>query len=75
MATVLMDRREWAEARQLLEQAVVHQTAALEINPGANEYAKFLSAHLSNLTQVQLALGDSTGAARTAEAWARHINR
>ena len=75
IALLLMDRGNWADARQLLEQAIVHQKAALEINPGANEYSKFLSAHLENLTQVQLALGDSTGAARTAEAWAHHINR
>ncbi len=47
----------------------MHQKTAPEINPGANEYSKFLSAHLENLTQVQLALGDSTAAARTAEAW------
>ena len=69
IALLLMDRGDWADARQLLEQAIVHQTAALEINPGANEYSIFLSAHLENLTQVQLALGDSTAAARTAEAW------
>ena len=43
MAIVLMDRGNWEEARQLLEQAIVHQKAALEINPGANEYSKFLA--------------------------------
>jgi eukaryotic-like serine/threonine-protein kinase len=75
IALLLMDRGNWADARQLLEQAIVHQTAALEINSGADEYSKFLSAHLENLTQVQLALGDPTAAARTAEAWAHHINR
>ncbi len=69
MALLLMDRGKWEEARPLLEQAIVHQQAALEKNPEADCYRKFLSAHLENLTQVQLALGDPTAAARTAEAW------
>ena len=74
MATVLMDRGNWEEARQLLEQAIVHQKAALEINPQQITYQQSLSAHLTNLTAVQLALGDPAAAARTAEAYAHHVN-
>ena len=45
IANVLMDRGNWEEARQLLEQAIVHQKAALEINPRQTT-TEFLSAHL-----------------------------
>jgi serine/threonine protein kinase len=64
IATVLMDRGNWEEARQLLEQAIVHQ----------NDYKESLSYLLTNLTVVQLALGDSAAAARSAEAYAHHVN-
>ena len=74
IAAVLMDRGNWEEARQLLEQAIVHQKAALEINPAQNDYQQSLSSHLQNLTEVQLALGDQAAAARTAEDYAHHVN-
>jgi tetratricopeptide (TPR) repeat protein len=64
VATVLMDRGNWVEARQLLEQAIVHQ----------NDYKEALSCLMYNLTAVQLALGDQAAAVRTAEAYAHHLN-
>ena len=62
-----------AEARQLLEQAVIHQRAALKLKPWHPTSRRFLGIHLATLTEVQLALGDQGAAARTAEDYARHI--
>jgi tetratricopeptide (TPR) repeat protein len=74
IADVLMDRGNWEGARQLLEQALVHQQAALEIDPQQRSYKIGLCRHLENLIAVQLALGDQAAAARTAETCAHHLN-
>ena len=57
IAAVLMDRGNWEEARQLLEQAIVHQKAALEINPEENT-TNIPERTPGELDAVQLALGD-----------------
>ena len=61
-----MDAGQLTEARQLLEQAVIHQRAALKLDPGNALSTKFLGIHLEKtLTELQTLLGEgetSTGA-------------
>ena len=54
----------------MLDQAVVHQKAALHVQPEDKEYRRFLGIQLFNLSVVQLALGDEAAATRTAEGYA-----
>jgi tetratricopeptide (TPR) repeat protein len=73
LATALMNRGEWEEARRLLECAIVHEQAALKTNPKNKYYRQFLTTQLNNLTGVQLALGDPNAARQTADDWAHHL--
>ena len=75
IALLLMDRGDWEEARQLLEQAIVHQTAALEINPGASEYSIFLSATPGELDSGPTRSGRLNGSRTHGRSLAHHINR
>jgi tetratricopeptide (TPR) repeat protein len=49
LALKFLDRRKWEPARQLLEQAVGHQQAALRIRPENVTYLVFLRNHYSSL--------------------------
>ena len=70
LADTLMDAGQFAEARQLLEQAIVHQRAALKIDPAHAQSQDFLNIHLVLLTEVHVLLGDDEAAAKmAARAW------
>ena len=54
LAETLIAAGRHAEARQLLEQAVMHQRAALKIDTANAQSQKFLSIHLLLLTEVHV---------------------
>ncbi|MFO0958550.1 MAG: tetratricopeptide repeat protein [Isosphaeraceae bacterium] len=56
-----------ADARPLLERAVVHQLAALKLKPGYPTAREFLSNHLTSLREVLVALGDDDAARELTE--------
>jgi tetratricopeptide (TPR) repeat protein len=66
LAQEVRNRGELAEARQLLEQAVVHQRAALKEKPDHPTYRRFLCNHYANLAETLLRQGDYEGAAKYA---------
>jgi tetratricopeptide (TPR) repeat protein len=80
-AMLLTKRNKPAEAARLLEEAVVSQKAALEIDPKNPRYRQFLRNHYRNLTDAWLALGDHAAAARAAaepprlfpDSWREHF--
>jgi eukaryotic-like serine/threonine-protein kinase len=74
LAQVLMDAGQLREARTFLEQALVHQRAALKLVPGNEASIRFLITHLKKLTELQIPLGDEGAAARTAAEFAQHVN-
>ncbi|MBI3465447.1 MAG: tetratricopeptide repeat protein [Planctomycetes bacterium] len=63
---VLRNRGEMAEARLLLERAVVHQQTALKANPNHPVIRTFLERHLDTLSEILVRLGDHAAAAKTA---------
>src|SRR5207302_4673375 len=58
LAIFLKDRRQWAEARLLLEQAIVHQQTALKADPKSRNCRKHLRNHYVNLAVVLEELGE-----------------
>jgi tetratricopeptide (TPR) repeat protein len=62
LARVLMARKQWGKARSQLEQAVIHQRAALALNPRHQMYREFLRNHCTALFSVCMQLGDPTEA-------------
>jgi serine/threonine protein kinase/Tfp pilus assembly protein PilF len=58
VAMLLNRQRKFEAARALLEQAVVHQQAALKIDAGNREYRQFLRNHYQNLAETLERLGE-----------------
>jgi tetratricopeptide (TPR) repeat protein len=81
-AMLLTGREKPADAARLLEEAIVSQKAALEIEPKNLRYRQFLRNHYRNLTDARLALGDHAAAARAAaepprlfpDSWDEHFH-
>jgi serine/threonine protein kinase/Flp pilus assembly protein TadD len=66
LAVLLLGRGQPRDALPLLEEAIVHQRAALKINHQHPTYRRYLSNHYWHLTQVLLRIGDHPGAAKAA---------
>ena len=68
LAMVLCDRNQLPQARQLLEQAITNQQAALKISPQSLRFRQFLRNHYLNLADILLRQQEHSEAARiTAE--------
>src|SRR5262249_13307406 len=65
-ALILMDRGQLVEARQLLERAIQHQKAALQITPRDPGYLRDLGNHNWGLAETLVRLKEHGAAARTA---------
>src|SRR4030095_12678356 len=76
LALLLRERNEMTEARRLLQEAIRHQQAALEMNPQRNSFRllspvfarQFLRQHYRALAVTLLRLGEHGEAAKIAEA-------
>jgi tetratricopeptide (TPR) repeat protein len=55
IAGFLFQAGKLAEARELLDQAVQHQEAAIKISPGIVQFRRFLTSHCINLSRVAIA--------------------
>jgi serine/threonine protein kinase len=71
LAQLLLSQSQWAEARTLLQIAIVHQQTALKTNPLNPTYRSFLQNHQLSLAAAALHLGDYRQAAQAAEEVAR----
>ena len=71
LAEALEGRGELAEARRLLDRAIVQQLAALESNSANPVWRQYLRTHHGERTKVLLALGEHSQAARAAADLAR----
>jgi tetratricopeptide (TPR) repeat protein len=67
LAESLIATGQLTEARQLLEQAVVHQRAALKIDPANAQSQDFLGNHFLLLTEVHVLSGDEDAVAKAAQ--------
>jgi tetratricopeptide (TPR) repeat protein len=67
LATALMRREQWDEARQYLQEAIKQQQLALKLRPGDPQYARFLRNHYANLAQVAERQGDHAEATKAVE--------
>jgi serine/threonine protein kinase/Flp pilus assembly protein TadD len=67
LALRLHDRGAAAEARQLLEQAIKHRKAALDLDPDNATYHRDLAVSYGNLAETLLKLGDHMAAAKAAQ--------
>jgi serine/threonine protein kinase len=66
LGALLRERGELAEARRLLEQAIVHQKAALQSDQRHPTYRQFLVNHYWQLAMALVQSGDHRAAAETA---------
>jgi serine/threonine protein kinase/tetratricopeptide (TPR) repeat protein len=57
LATMVKDRGEWQEARRLLEEAIVHQQAAVALQPSEPRFRYYLGNHYQNLGTILTLLG------------------
>jgi serine/threonine-protein kinase len=67
LAMALRDRRDFAAARQRLDEAVPHHQAALKANPRGDQYRLFYRNNLVAQMSVLVGLGDPAAALRTEE--------
>jgi tetratricopeptide (TPR) repeat protein len=66
VANLLRGRQEFASARQLLQEAVLHHQAALQANPRHPHYRQSYHSNLLNLVPTLAGLGDQASAVQTA---------
>jgi tetratricopeptide (TPR) repeat protein len=71
LANLLKDRQQYAQARELLEQAEPHLQAALKAKPKNPIYREFYYTNRSTLTITLAGLGDHAKALKTAEQLSR----
>src|SRR5262249_53235698 len=67
LANLQRNRKDFAQARQLLEQALPHNQAALAANPDHTTYRQCYSNNLATLASILLDLGDYDAAEKTAD--------
>jgi tetratricopeptide (TPR) repeat protein len=67
LALLARNRKDYVQARRLLEQALPHHRAALRANPRHTDYRRFFRNNTSVLAPILMALGDHTAAAAKAE--------
>jgi tetratricopeptide (TPR) repeat protein len=72
LAMVRLNQGDLPEAQQLLARAIVHQRAALKVNPRNPVYREFLSNHIAVLADVQARRGLHTAAVESALELANH---
>jgi tetratricopeptide (TPR) repeat protein len=69
LGRLCIDANRLAEARRLLDQAVLLQRAALNSNPRHPTYRRYLNNHYVSLIPLLLRLGEHATAAATVEQW------
>jgi tetratricopeptide (TPR) repeat protein len=72
LATIHMDAKHFAVARDNLRQAVEYQRRALASNPAQPQYREFMTNHLVNLLSASRALGDLNGIAEAESQLLKH---